>query len=102
MATVPGTPQAKEALIANSIPQTAKVKTARKATYGRRLTGAPKIKRIEGTPMKYAVNSPTPVIRVEGERVLSRSKRACGSRRPTAGPWTVATSVPAVIYAIPP
>ena len=57
LASVPGTPQAQEALIDNSIPQTAEVsRTA--TTYQATYDGAPKFQPIEGTPLQYAVNTP--------------------------------------------
>ena len=66
LASVPGTPQAKEALIDNSIPQTAEVNrtaTSYQATYD----GEPKFQPIEGTALHYAANSPIPVIQVDAK-----------------------------------
>ena len=54
-AAIPGTPQAKEALIATQM-QTAQVDRA-KATYAAQLPGAPEIKPIEGTQLQYVANS---------------------------------------------
>ena len=50
-----------------------------------------------------SANSSVPVIQVSAERVSMRSSPACGSRAAQlTGPWVVATSVPTVIYTIPP
>src|SRR5205085_1381760 len=62
---VPGTPQAQQAVIEQSIPQTATVRrdAARlTVTYD----GKPQFARIEGTSLQRALNTPTPVIRVNG------------------------------------
>jgi hypothetical protein len=63
-ASVPGTLQAEEALIANSIPQsTAVARTTQMASP--RVDGAPQLAAIEGTPLHYVVNSATPIIEVD-------------------------------------
>ncbi|HWI56124.1 MAG TPA: hypothetical protein VNZ22_02770, partial [Bacillota bacterium] len=63
LASVPGTPQAREAVIANSIPQTATVKRSQ-AKLQVEYVGAPDFTPIVGTPMAYAVNTATPVIQL--------------------------------------
>ena len=101
LASVPGTPQAKEALIDNSIPQTAEVsRTA--TTYQATYDGAPKFQPIEGTPLHYAANSPVPVIQVDAKTYYSLKDGVWFAANAPMGPWTVATTVPAVIYTIPP
>jgi len=62
--SVPGTPQADEAAIANSVPQVATVKRT-EARLDLTYDGPPQFKPIEGTALDYAVNSPVPVIRVD-------------------------------------
>jgi hypothetical protein len=100
LASVPGTPMAKEAVIANSIPQTATIERE-KAKLTVDYTGAPSFTPVEGTTLLYAANTPTPVVRVS-----PTSYYACEggvwfvSPSPT-GPWAVALSVPSVIYMIP-
>ena len=59
-AAVAGTPQAKEALIANLIPQTAEVKVADAKMDPPKYDGEPKLVPIEGTPLHYVVNTATP------------------------------------------
>jgi hypothetical protein len=100
LASVPGTPQAKEALIDNSIPQTAEVNrstTTFKATYD----GTPRFQAIEGTSLQYAANSPVPVIQVDSKTYYALKDGVWFVANAPMGPWTVATSVPAVIYTIP-
>ena len=59
----------KEALIDNSIPQTAAVNRTT-TTYQATYDGTPKFQPIEGTPLHHAVNSPVPVIQVAPNLVL--------------------------------
>jgi hypothetical protein len=65
-ASVPGTPQAREAVIANLIPQTAAIPRAGGPTFKPVFDGTPQFKPIQGTPLQRVVNSPTPIIRVDG------------------------------------
>ena len=63
-ASVPGTQQATEALIANSIPQSIAVaRTNRMAAP--QFDGAMQLAPIAGTPLHYIVNSATPIIEVD-------------------------------------
>ncbi len=64
LASVAGTPQAQEALIDNSIPQTAEV-NRQTATLQATYDGSPQLKPIEDTPLHYVVNSPIPVIQAD-------------------------------------
>lgn len=102
LVSVPGTPQAKEAVIANSIPQTASVSIANThltVTYD----GKPDFKDIEGTTgLQYAINSPLPVIHiVESSSYWSVQNGVWFTALSPTGPWVVATTVPGVIYTIP-
>ncbi len=63
-AAVAGTPQAKEALIANAIPQVADVKIAEAKIDPPKIDGEPKLAPIEGTSLQYVVNTATPIIQV--------------------------------------
>ena len=100
LVSVPGTPQAEEAVIANSIPQTASVKR-NEATLQVAYDGPPQFRPIESTPLAYAVNSPTPVIQVDAKTYYSVQNGVWFVATLPEGPWTVASSVPAVIYSIP-
>ena len=64
-AAVPGTAEAQESVIANSVPQIATVKRSAarlEITYD----GAPEFRPIQGTALEAAANAPVPVIRVDG------------------------------------
>ena len=101
LVSVPGTPQAKEALIANQIPQTATIsRSAAKlnVTY----YGTPNLRPIEGTNLQYVANTPIPVIYVPGSNYYAVQNAVWFQSSNSTGPWTVATSVPPVIYSIPP
>ncbi len=100
LATVPGTPQAQEAVIANSIPQTAEVKRDA-AKLEAKYDGQPQFQPVPDTPLQYAVNSPTPVIRVDARSYYAVQEGVWFVGGSPAGPWAVATSVPTVIYTIP-
>ena len=101
LVSVPGTPEAKEAVIANSIPQTATV-SRNEAALTVSYDGAPQFRPIAGTPLDYVVNSPAPVIRVDAHTFYSVQNGVWFVASSSDGPWVVATSVPAVIYSIPP
>ena len=62
-ASVPGTPQATEALIANSVPQSAKVRLST-PMQNPRIDGPPRLEPIAGTPLFYVANSGAPILRV--------------------------------------
>ena len=101
LASVPGTPEAEEAVISNSIPQTATVKRS-EAKADITYDGDPVFKPIEGTPLKYAVNSPVPVIKVDEKSFYSVINGVWFGATSPFGPWAVADRIPAVIYTIPP
>jgi hypothetical protein len=101
LASVPGTAPAKEALIANSIPQTATI-TRSKARLDVKYDGTPQFKKIEDTELQYAVNTATPVIRVNDKNYFAVENAVWFVGPAPTGPWTVASSVPSEIYTIPP
>jgi hypothetical protein len=101
LVSVPGTGPAREALIANSIPQTATI-TRNQAQLQVKYDGDPQFKAIEGTHLQYAVNTATPVIQVEDKNYYAVENAVWFTGPAAVGPWTVATSVPAAIYSIPP
>jgi hypothetical protein len=100
LVSVPGTPQANEAVIANSIPQTATVER-NEAKLDLTYDGKPKFAPIADTPLFYAINTATPVIEVDDHSYYSVENGVWFVATSPTGPWTVATSVPAVIYSIP-
>jgi hypothetical protein len=100
LASIPGTPQAQEAVIDNSIPQTAEVNRT-SATYRATYEGTPKFQPIEGTSLQYAANTPDPVIQVDPKRYYALKDGVWFTAAAPTGPWAVATTVPAAIYSIP-
>ncbi len=100
LVSVPGTPQAEEAVIANSIPQTATV-NRNQAQLTVTYDGAPQFQPVVGTPLQYAVNTVTPVIEVNPSSFYAVTNGVWFTSSAPMGPWTVATSVPAVVYSIP-
>jgi hypothetical protein len=102
LASVAGTPQAKEAMIANTIPQTATVKRVGGPGFTPVIDGAPKWRDIEGTVLRYVVNSETPIIKVPDGSLYALNAGIWFTAGSVNGPWSIATSVPAVIYTIPP
>ena len=101
LVSVPGTPQAREAEIAATIPQTATVSRS-KASLTVAYDGAPRFVPITGTSLSYAVNTGTPVIEVDGSHYYAVANGVWFTAPAPAGPWQVATEVPSAIYTIPP
>lgn len=102
-ASVPGTRQAEEAVIANSIPQTFKVdRHQANMDPAPQYDGAPQLKRVEGTPLNYVVNCQMPVLQGDANTWYACNNGVWYGASAATGPWTVATSVPAAIYSIPP
>jgi hypothetical protein len=102
LASVAGTPQAKEALIANSIPQTATIQLVNGPKLSPVFDGTPQFQPIQSTTLQYVANSPTPIIRVDANTYYALTAGVWFSAPSVTGPWVVATYVPAVIYTIPP
>ncbi len=98
--SVPGTPEAQEALLEAQLPQ--------QATLGRdaaKLTvyyaGDPVFAPIPGTTLAYATNTSFVVVR-EGASYYACYQGAWFVAPAAGGPWVLAESVPGAIYAIPP
>lgn len=100
LVSVPGTPQAEQALIEAQIPQQA---TLSRSTASLTVTyaGEPKFVPIEGTPLLYAANTSYRVIQ-SGTVFYSCYQGAWLTATVATGPWTLAATVPEVIYTIPP
>ncbi len=101
LASVPGTPQSKEALIANSIPQTATI-TRAEAKLTVQYDGEATFIPIQGTSMQYAKNTTAAVIKVSDNNYYSVEAGVWFKAPSPQGPWRVADSVPEEIYTIPP
>jgi hypothetical protein len=101
LVSVPGTPQAQEAVLQSMIPtegtlerSTAKIEVVYSG-------GPPRFEPIVGTSMTYAVNTMYDVIRVDERYYVCYQGAWFVSASPT-GAWILAESVPTVIYTIPP
>jgi hypothetical protein len=102
LASVPGTDEAKDAVLLAQVPTTMTIKPTEaqakvKVEYG----GDPKFEPIKGTSMAYATNTQDKVIKVGDVYYLCLQGVWFMSPNPQ-GPWTTATSVPQEIYKIPP
>jgi hypothetical protein len=101
LASIHGTGPAREALIANAIPQTATI-TRSEAQLQVKFDGDPQFEKIEGTDLHYAVNTATPVIQAHDKKYYAVENAVWFVADAPVGPWVVATSVPPAIYSIPP
>jgi len=100
LASVPGTPESKEALIANAIPQTATV-TRSEAKLTVQYDGEATFVPIEGTTMTYAKNTSAAVIKVSDNNYYCVEAGVWFKAPTPQGPWRVADIVPPEIYTIP-
>ncbi len=99
-AAVAGTPQAREAAIENTVPQVATV-TRSAASLSVTYDGNPLFQPIDGTSLQQAVNAPIPVIRLSENSFYALDNGVWFVAASPFGPWSAATSVPAVVYSIP-
>src|SRR5947207_1553719 len=101
LVSVPGTDEAKDAVLMAQVPTTATVdpKAAEQAKVA--YNGNPEFKPIEGTSMEYATNTADKVIKLGDVYYLCLQGVWFMSPNAT-GPWTTANSVPKEIYTIPP
>ena len=99
-ASVAGTDESKDALLEQSIPQTAAVNRGN-AESNLEYDGQPKFEEVEGTTMRYAVNTSSSVILAEGAYYWCEQGVWYVSSAST-GPWVVCDDIPDVIYTIPP
>jgi hypothetical protein len=100
LTSVPDTDEAKEAVADTFIPQTSAIKRSEakvEVTYD----GEAKFEAVEGTSMEYAVNTPYSVVKVDKKYYCCNDAVWFEADSPK-GAWAVCTSVPQVIYTIPP
>jgi hypothetical protein len=102
LASVPGTSQAKDAVLIAQIPTVMLLNPTTAAAQAKvSYIGDPQFAPIEGTTLLYATNTPDKVIQVDDVYYLCL--QGVWFMSTTAqGPWTTAGSVPQVIYTIPP
>jgi hypothetical protein len=102
LASVPGTNEAKDAVLIAQIPTTMILNpTAAAAQAKVNYAGSPEFAPIPGTSLQYATNTVDKVIQVGDVYYLCLQGVWFMSTTPS-GPWTTASSVPQVIYTIPP
>lgn len=99
-ASVPGTPEAKEAVMLAQAPHKVEVRRS-EVKVDVVYAGEPQFKPIEGTTLAYAVNTAFDVIKV-GSRYYTCYQAVWFTAADPKGPWAVAESVPKEIYTIPP
>lgn len=100
LASVPGTQEASDAVLLAQVPHKATINIA-DASVNVAYTGPPQFQPIAGTSMQYAANTSYEVVSANGQYYCCY--RGVWFVAPTAtGPWAVCTSVPSVIYTIPP
>lgn len=102
LASVPGTEEAKDAVLMAQVPTTVTVDPAAAAAVVQvKYDGTPKFVPIESTTLYYATNTSEKVIRAGDLYYLCFQGVWFVSVSPQ-GPWQIAKSVPQVIYTIPP
>jgi hypothetical protein len=99
-ASVPGTQEAREAVLQNEIPQTAVVDRA-DAELTVEYDGEPSFEPIGETDMAYAVNTSKSVLRIEGRYYCCDDAVWFVANDPK-GPWEVCVDVPEQVQDIPP
>ena len=102
LASVPGTEEAKDAVLLAQVPTTVVMNPAAAATQAKvEYSGSPQFAPIQGTSMSYATNTAQKVIKVGDLYYLCLQGLWFVSTSPQ-GPWQTAPSVPQAIYTIPP
>ncbi len=102
LSSVPGTEEAKDAVLIAQIPTVMEIDPKSAAAQAKvSYSGEPQFAPIEGTSLYYATNTADKVIKVGDVYYLCL--QGVWFMSPKAdGPWTTASSVPQVIYTIPP
>ena len=100
LTSVPGTPQAKDAVLLAQVPHKATI-NVQGPTVNVTYEGTPNFQPIQGTTMQYAANTAYEVVNLNNQYYCCY--QGVWFQAPAAtGPWLVCTSVPQVIYTIPP
>jgi hypothetical protein len=99
LSQVAGTPQAREAVLDNTIPQTAAI-DRNDTSFSVEYDGAPDFAPIEEISVEYAQNTAAAVFRY-GNLYYACDDGVWYVSSAATGPWHVATSVPDAIYKIP-
>ena len=101
LASVAGTPQARDARLDAQVPQTAAVDRNAGQSLVVSYDGQPQFDAVQNSPVSYAVNTPEAVLLVNGAYFCCHQGVWYQSSIPQ-GPWAVATAVPDSIYTLPP
>ena len=101
LASVPGTRQARVALIEAAIPRVVEFNASQAGEVAVKYAGEPDFVDIEGTDLRRAQNTPFQIIQHNNFYYLCHDGAWFSSTEP-AGPWHYATEVPEAIYTIPP
>jgi len=99
-ASVPGTREARDAVLLASIPTTTTVNLTNPTVHVI-YSGKPQFVVVTNTTVQYAVNTPKAVFLVDGKYYCCDQGVWFVSSTAT-GPWSFCTSVPTAIYSIPP
>ena len=99
LATVPGTPQARDAVLLAAVPRRVTVSKA-DARIDVTYDGAPAFAPVQGTALQFATNTRCQVLLVDGVYYCCYQAAWFQAPSPT-GPWSLCTAVPAAIYTIP-
>jgi hypothetical protein len=100
LVNVAGTSQAKEAVLENSIPQTAAI-DRKTATTTVEYAGEPKFEKIADTNLEYAVNTGKSVFK-EGAKYYAVDQGVWYEADSPNGPWKVSAAPPKQVEQIPP
>jgi hypothetical protein len=100
LASVPGTEEARAAVIEAAIPRRASISKDAGAELEVYYAGDPQWVDIEGTELKRAVNTPYQIIAFNGYYYLCHNA-VWYFAIAADGPWSVATNIPVEIYGIP-
>jgi hypothetical protein len=100
LVNVAGTTAAKEAVLENSIPQTAAI-DRKKATTKVEYAGEPKFEKIANTDLEYAVNTGKSVFK-EGAKYYAVDQGVWYEADSPNGPWKVSVAPPKQVEQIPP
>ncbi|MET0154033.1 MAG: hypothetical protein ABW298_15685 [Candidatus Binatia bacterium] len=100
LASVPGTPQAVDAILLAQVPETARVKRSEIKAPEVAYAGEPKFEPIEQTSLQRASNTDKAIIKV-GDMYYMCFDGVWFMGSSPQGPWKVTDSVPGEIYQIP-
>jgi len=101
LVNVPGTPEADDAVLDASIPQTQDIDPNAKVDLKIDYDGDPKFEDIENTSLQSGINTPRQVIK-SGNKYYCCEQAVWYESDEAKGPWKVCASVPKEIYTIPP